>query len=189
VKSLAGRAILAVLCALTLSGCIDSSSPILSDSRDLFGPKLKLQLFTLRDGFAYDPEQASFNWNGALYVHAGGGLLDISAFSVHSFEAGDYIIQDVPARHPRISEYALLHKIADGVYQVIAIDEEDADEPTRAAYCGKGDKADPSPCRISTREQLFAIARATAARRKDNGGLVLRLPDGTDRPARRKGRH
>jgi len=82
----------------------------------------------------------------------------------------------------------VLHKLAEGVYQVIAIDEADADEPTRAAYCGKGDKTDPSPCRIENRDQLFAFARATAARQKTEGGLVIRLPEDPERPARRKPR-
>jgi hypothetical protein len=145
---------------------------------------LRLQFYSLRKGFAQEPEQANFNWNGALYAHAGGGMKDFSAFSVHSFEAGDYIIQEVPAKRARITEYALLHKIADGAYQVIAIDEDDADEPTRAAYCGKGDKTDSSSCRIETSEQLFAFARATAARQKTDGGLVLRLPDGSEKPER-----
>ncbi len=127
-RSLAIRAAIAALCAVTLTGCIDSADPILTDAQPVFGQRLKLQFFTLRKGFAHDPEQATFNWNGALYAHASGGMRDVSAFSVHPFEAGDYIIQDVPARHPRISEYALLHKIADGVYQVLPIDEADADE-------------------------------------------------------------
>ena len=105
----------------------------------------------------------TFKWNGALYVRRR-RLEDVSAFSVHPFEGGDYIIQRVPANKPRITEYAVLHKIADGVYQVIVIDEDDADEPTRAAFCGKGNKNDPS-CRIKTREQLIAFARATAARK------------------------
>ncbi len=188
-KSLTFRAGLAALCALMLAGCIDSSGPILSDSQDIFGPQLKLQFFSLRKGFARDPSQANFKWNGALYAHAGGGMREVSAFSVHPFEAGDYIIQEVPAKRARITEYALLHKLAEGVFQVIAIDEADADEPTRTAYCGKGDKKDPLSCRIETRDQLFAFARATAARQKDAGGLVIRLPDGSDksdRPVKRR---
>jgi len=184
VKPLIVRATLAAFLALPLSGCIDSSGPILSDSQPVFGPRLKLQFYGLRKGYARDPAQASFNWNGALYAHAGGGMRDVSAFSVHPFEAGDYIIQSVPARRARISEFAILHRLADGVYQVVAIDEADADEPTRAAYCGKGDKTSPSSCRIETREQLFAFARATAARQRDDGGLVIRLPDGAERPQR-----
>ena len=59
-------------------------------------------------------------------------------------------------------------------------------EATRAANCGKGDKAKTSACRIETRDQLLAFARATAASRKNLGGLVLRLPDAPERPARHK---
>ena len=174
-------AALLVFAGLALSGCIDSSGPILSDSQQAFGPRLRVQLYTLRDGHAQEPEQAVFAWNGSLYTHAGGGTRDVSAFSVNPFEGGDYIIQEVPVKRPRVTEYALLHKLADGVYIVWAIDEDDADEPTRAAMCGKGDAKDPSPCRITTRDQLFAFARATAARRKQDGGLALVLPAGDDK--------
>ena len=179
------RAALAALCALSLSGCIDSASPILSDSQPIFGERARFQLYGLRKGIAVDPEQATFAWNGARYAHAGGGMKDVSAFSVHPFEAGDFIIQSVPAKNARITEYAVMHKLVDGVYQVNVIDEDDADEPTRAANCGKGEKND-RPCRIETRDQLFAFARASAARRKDNGGLAIRLPDKPAQPAKRR---
>ena len=179
------RAVLAALCAASLSGCIDSASPILSDSQPVLGQRLRLQLYGLRKGYAVDPEQATFVWNGALYAHAGGGMKDVSAFSVHPFEAGDFIIQTVPAKKASITEYAIMHKLVEGVYQVVVIDEADADEPTRAAYCKKGDKNDHA-CRIETREQLFAFARATAARRKDDGGLAIRLRDEPERPAKRR---
>jgi hypothetical protein len=189
VKSLLTRAALAALCALSLSGCIDSSGPILADSQDVFGPQIKLRLFTLRQGRAHDPELATFRWNGALYSHAGGGMREAAAFSVHPFEAGDFIIQGVSAKRPRITEYALLHRLADGVYMVWAIDEMDADEPTRAAFCGKGDKKDPAACRIETREQLFAFARATTARPHADSGLAVRLPDGPEHVKRAPVRH
>jgi hypothetical protein len=168
-------AALLVIACLGLAACVESSGPILTDSQQAFGPKLRLQLYTLRDGFVRDPEKAAFNWNGGLYERAGGGMRDVSAFSVHPFEGGDMIIQEVPRKRPRIAEYALLHRIADGVYLVQAIDEADADEPTRTALCGKGDAKDPASCRIATREALFAFARATAARHRQDGGLALRL--------------
>ncbi len=174
-------AALAALCALPLAGCIDSSSPILVDAEPVFGPQLRLQVFTLRKGYAHDSQQASYRWNGALYAHAGGGMKDITAFSAHPFEDGDYIIQAVPAGRVAVTDYALLHKVAEGVYQVIPIDEDDADQVTRTSFCKKVDK---SSCRIETREQLFSFARATAAQRKDDGGLAIRLPDGGSRPAR-----
>lgn len=177
---------LLALAALVLSGCIDSSGPILTDSQQAFGPRLRVQLYSLHGGYAHDPEQAVFVWRGGLYARAEGALREVSAFSVHPFEGGDYIIQEVPVKRPRITEYALLHKLADGVYLVRAIDEADADEPTRAAFCGKGDAKDPSSCRIATREQLIAFARATAARGKKDGGLALVLPDGAEQA---KGRY
>lgn len=173
------RAALAALCALPLAGCIDSSSPILADAEPALGQQLRLQLYTLRGGYAHAPLQASYRWNGAIYAHTGGGMKDISGFSLHAFEAGDYIIQTVSTKRIGITEYAILHRLADGVYQVNAINEDDADAATRNAYCRKAEK---SACRIETREQLFAFARATAAQRKDDGGLVIRLPDGGDRP-------
>jgi len=173
-------AALLVFACLGLASCVDSSGPILTDSQQAFGPKLRVQLYTLRDGFAQEPERAAFAWNGTLYEHAGGGMREVSGFSVHPFEGGDMIIQEVPRKRPRIAEYALLHRIADGVYLVQAIDEADADEPTRAAMCGKGDAKDPASCRIATRDQLFAFARATAALRKPDGGLALLLPSKTE---------
>ena len=169
--------VVAALCALSLSACVDSAGPILADSQPILGPKLQLQLYSLRKGYADNPEKATYTWDGKLYVHAGGGMKDVSAFSVHAFEGGDFIVQDVPAKRPHINEYGLMRQLANGVYLVRAIDEDDADEATRAAHCGKADKADPSPCRIKTREQLFAFARATAARRHADGGLAIRLAD------------
>ena len=171
--------------ALSLSGCIKSASPILTDSQPMFGERARFQLFGMRKGIAVDPERVTFAWDGARYAHAGGGMKDVRAFSVHPFEAGIYIIQSVPKKDRGITEYAVMRKLTEGVYQVIVIDEADADEPTRTTYCGKGEKNNWS-CRIETREQLFAFARATAARRKDDGGLVIRLPDKSEQPAKRR---
>jgi hypothetical protein len=83
-----------------------------------------------------------------------------------------------------MTEYAVMRKLTEGVYLVTVIDEADADEQTRAAHCGKGEKNDRS-CRITTREQLFAFARATAARQKNDGGLAIRLRDDEQKPTRR----
>jgi hypothetical protein len=173
VKSSLVRAAFAALCAVALAGCIDSSGPILTDSQPLLGPTLRLQLYTLRKGLVSDPEQTLFTWDGKLSVHAGGGMRDIHAFSVHPFENGDYIVQDVPVKHPEINEYALMRKLTDGVYLLRVIDEDDADAATRAANCGNASKA----CRVATRDQLFALARATAAMHYQDGGLAIRLEE------------
>ena len=173
-KSFLVRAAFVALCGLVLTGCVDSSGQILTDAQPILGPRLNLQLYSLREGHAHDPELASFAWNGKLYVRSGGGMKDVSSFTVHPFEAGDTIIQSSQLRHPQIAEYALMRKLAEGAYQVIAIDEDDADEPTRAAQCKHPGGA---ACRIETREQLFTFARATAAKRKTDGGLAIQLDD------------
>ena len=168
------RAALAALCALALSGCIDSSGPILTDSQPALGPRLNLQLYALRDGHAFNPEQARFAWDGKFYAQSGIGMNDVSRFTVHPFEGGDYIVQALSTRHPEHTEYALMHPLVEGVYQVIAIDEDDADAATRAVNCKHPGGA---ACRIETRGQLFTFARATAAKRNTGGGLAIRLED------------
>jgi len=174
VKRVLVRAAIAALCAGFLAGCVDSVGPILADSQPVLGALLKLQLYSMRKGYAEDPEQASFAWNGKLYAHAGGGMADVRGFSVHPFGGGSYIIQEVPVKRPQLAEYALMRPLADGVYHVVVIDEADADAATRAAHCAK---LPGVACRIATREALFAFARATAARHKDDGGLAIRLAE------------
>jgi folylpolyglutamate synthase/dihydropteroate synthase len=168
------RAIAVVLCALAVSACVDSAAPILTDAKPVFGPTLRVQLFSLRKGTAHDPEQATYAWDGAHYAHAAGGMSDVKAFTAHPFDAGDFIVQSVADEHDRRTEYALMHRLADGVYLVTPVDEDDADAATRAANCREIGKFS---CRVETQAQLFALARASAARRKDSGGLVIRLPD------------
>jgi hypothetical protein len=181
VKSLIVRVMLPALCALALAGCIESAKPILTDSQPLLGQHLRLQFYSLRKGHAYDPEQAEYTWNGAHYAHAGGGMRDITAFSVHPFEGGDYIVQTAPSEPKRATEYALMHVLADGVFQVLPVDEDDVDKAVRAANCSGGDKF---TCRVATRDQLLIFTRATAARHKKDGGIAILLPDETEHPAR-----
>ena len=165
---------LAVLCILS-SGCVDSAGPILRGAQPLFGKDLRLQFYSLRKGFVEEPEEALFKWDGERYAHADGGMADVAAFTVHRLEGRAYIIQSVAAKRPEIVEYAVAHKLAEGVYQVTAVNEDDADGTTRVRYCKR---VNESSCRIETRKQLFAFARATDARQNSEGGLVLRLADG-----------
>jgi hypothetical protein len=174
VKTLVVRALFAALGAMALSGCIDSASPILADAEPVFGKHLRLSVFSLHQGYAREPGQVTFNWNGTRYARASGALRDVATFSAHPFEGGDYIIQSVPVERGSAIEYALLHELANGVYLVLPIDEADADDRTRAGFCKR---TEDSSCRIETREQLFAFAGATAALRKKDGGLVIRLDD------------
>ena len=173
-------AVTAALWALLLSGCVDSAGPILTDARPLFGNDLRLQFYTLRKGFADETEQASFKWDGERYIHVAGGMNDVTAFTVHRLEGRAYIIQSAAAGRPNIIEYAVAHELTEGVYQVTPIDENDAAGTTRVRNC---QRVEDSHCRITTRDQLIAFARATEARQKSEGGLVLRLANSPE-PAR-----
>jgi len=162
----------AIACTLPLAGCINSAAPILTDSQQMFGPQATFQLYSLRNGLATSPEQVTFAWDGKAYVRKSGGLKDVQAFSAHPFEGGDTIIQSIPAKKTGMVEYAVMHELTKGVYQIAVIDEDDADQAARTAGCKHpGGVA----CRIETREQLFTFARATAA--KKNGSLAVRLGD------------
>ncbi len=176
-----GRATAIGLCALSLAGCVDSAAPILSDAKPLLGERLNLQLYSLRSGFAAEPEQVSYVWNGKYYTRTKGAR-SMNDFTVHAFESGDFIIQTVASAGAGKIEYALLHPLTDGVYYVAVIDEADTDQATRSTNC---DQSSKYSCRVTTREQVFAMARATAAHHKDSGGLAIRLADRPEKTRRR----
>ena len=170
---LARMAMVAAL-GLALAGCVSSTEPILSDARPLLGERLRLQLYSLRGGAAGEPERATFNWNGKRYVYVSGNAKGMNDFTLHPFDGG-FIAQSVPRRGKGNVEYALVRKLADGVYQVVAIDEDDADQDKRSEYCTDTRKAS---CLIRSAQALTAFARATAARNKADGGLAIRLGEG-----------
>jgi len=83
-------------------------------------------------------------------------------------------VQSTGARPPRPVEYALARRLADGTYLIVPIDETDADPQTREKFCTKTQDAS---CRITTTEQLFVFARATADKPIEGGGLAVVVPD------------
>jgi hypothetical protein len=171
-------AAVAALSALALGGCIDSTHPILTDATPMLGHRLRLQLYTLSGGHADGPEQAEYVWKGSYYAHVSGGMKDVAGFTVHPFEGGDFIVQTRPNDPSKNIDYALLHPFVAGVYQAVPIDEDDATAAVRKANC-KTSK--DWSCRIQTRDQLWTLARATAAKPKDRGGLAIRLPANKER--------
>ena len=171
----------AILCALALSGCVDSSAPLLSDAQPVFGEQVRLQFYSLRKGTADEPEQATYKWDRGAYQRTSGGMTDIGSFSIHPLARDTFVVQSAAVKRPGMFEYAVARRLVEGVYQVIAIDEADAGRVTRARFCKH---ASDSSCRIQTRNQLYVFARATAERRRSQGGLVLRLADGVAESSR-----
>jgi hypothetical protein len=159
-----------VLGAFLLGGCVESAAPILAESKPVFGERVRLHLYSLRDGRARQPEIGTFHWTGSRYVVPRWRLNELDAFTFHDFEGNDAIVQSFKAKGERVIEYALARKLADGVYLIVAIDENDADEATRTALCTKGKSFS---CRIESSDQLFTFARATAAKPRQAGGLAV----------------
>ena len=175
------RVAAALLFTWSLSGCVDSSGPLLPDAQPVFGKQLRLQFYLLRKGIADEPEQATYKWDGGAYQRTGGGMTDVGSFSIHPLARDLFVVQSAAVKRSGMFEYAIARKLTDGVYQVIGIDEADAGRLTRARYCKR---SSDSSCRIETRNQLYAFARATAERKRGQGGLVLRLADGVAESSR-----
>jgi hypothetical protein len=164
--------VLAVASLALLTGCIESAEPLLPDARPLLGERLNVQLYALRENAVYDPATANFVWQNGHYARTGGTDTSIHDFTLHAFRGPDLIAQEVHAGAP--VSYAILRKLAEGAYLVFVIDETDADKATRKRFCSK---RPGSGCTVTTRQAVLAFARASAAKRRSVGGLVLLLAE------------
>jgi hypothetical protein len=162
------------LLAATLAGCIRSNAPILTDAKPVLGQQGQIHSYVLHDGGAHDPVVLNFRWNGSRYLVRGRseGIRD---FTAYPYEGRDLIVQSTSARPPHHTEYGLARRLAEGVYLMMAIDETDADDATRAKFCTKTKE---TSCGVTTPEQLFVFARATAAKLPERAGLAVIVPTG-----------
>jgi hypothetical protein len=163
---------LAVLAAVTLSGCISSPAPILTDAGSILGDGGQMHLFGSGSGGLRDHKVVSFRWKGGRYVLSGNPI-GIRDFTAHAFEGRDLIVQSTAARAPHPIEYGIARKLADGVYLLLPIDEKDADDTARARFCTRTVNAS---CRVETPEQLFVFAHATAAKEQEGGSVAVIIP-------------
>jgi hypothetical protein len=163
---------ISIVASLALSGCISSTAPILGDANALLGERGQIHIFNARETGPGAHSVATFRWAGGRYVLSGRSI-GVSDFTVHAYEGRDLIVQSRSARAPHPTEYALARKLANGVYMVQPISEDDADESARQRFCEKTPNAS---CRITTPEQLFVFARATADKELENGGIAVIVP-------------
>jgi hypothetical protein len=159
---------LALASLALLTGCISAERPILTDGQPLLGKEPRLRFYVLRDGTVREPSVVTFRWQDGRYVPVGGNAKDIGPFTLHVFEGSDLIVQSMRAGKP--VEYGIARKLADGVYLLAAVDESDADAATQNKFC---EKAATVACRVTSREAVLALARATAAKPHAGGGLAL----------------
>lgn len=166
------RVAIGALGIVTISGCIESKKPVLDGAKPAIGESGKLHVFTLSEGTAREPGVASYRWTGTNYTMSMPSEKD-SEFTAHPLSDRDWIIQAGSANKGAFA-YSVARKLADSVYLIAYIDRDHVDETTRKTLCVEQTRI---TCRIETREQLLAFARATAARTGDSGGLVVIVPD------------
>jgi hypothetical protein len=161
-----------LLAQLALSGCISAPAPILTDAQAILGDQIEVHLFQGPKGAGRPHTVVTYQWNGSSYLPREPSQ-DFGEFTIHPYEGRDLIVQVRGPRVPQRTEFALARRLAERVYLLSAISEEDADEGMRERFCTKTQDA---ACRISTPEQLFVFARATAAKDEDSGGIAVIVP-------------
>src|SRR5262249_11324946 len=149
-----------------------SPSPLLSDANAILGEQGEIHFFSAPGPEPREHSVMMFEWSGSRYVFSGRSG-SISDFTAHPFEGRDLIVQSTAARAPRLTEYVTARRLADGVYMVLPISEDDVDDATRERFCTKTQDAS---CRITTPEQLFVFAKATAAKDDESGGIAVIMP-------------
>jgi hypothetical protein len=161
----------ALLPALLLAGCVDSAEPLIGDAQPNFGPQVRVHVYTLGEGGAEGPSIEIFRWKDGAYRAVSRPTFEVAAFAAAPFAGNDLIIQSWSA-NPKIKgfEYAIARKLADNVYMVRVIDEDDADAETRAKLCTVGGS---DSCRITSREALLTLARASAAKSEFKGSIAI----------------
>ncbi len=166
---------LAVLAALAVGGCIDSDAPLLTGTQPVLGPRLRVHVYTLKDGPASGPDIGPFRWDGTQYRVVGRPTMDIASFTLAPYRGDDLIVQARNSR-PQVKgvEYALARKVANDVYLLSEISEENADDATRAKFCTKNQW---SLCWIADRAALMAFVDATAAKPDPKGALAIIVDD------------
>jgi hypothetical protein len=157
---------------MALGGCVTSTAPVLSDAKPVLGERGIIHVFTLSQGGASDPGVVSFQWSGSRYLIRGKPI-GYTDFTAYAYEGRDWIVQGTTQRAPLRVEYGIAHKLAEGVYLLVPVNEDDADPPTREKFCTKTHDAS---CRIATPEQLFVFARASADKPVEGGGLAVVMP-------------
>lgn len=172
------RTMAVLLGFFALAGCIQSKSPILTDAKPLLGENVRFQHYDARDGAARDPDTSEFHWDGTRYIGTAGSSKETVAFNVFRLDERNFIIQNAPAKKDFPIDYALAHKLAEGVYLTFLIEENDADEATRTKFCVE---VQQGTCTVTSLDGVMAFARATAAKPHDAGGLAIRLADDADK--------
>jgi len=166
----------AAAAAFSLSACVESQTPLITDAKPLLGQQFEVHLYEdFVDNKASGVHAAVYQWKDGQYVRANGLVRDAKRFVAAPLDGNDFVIQSTDEQG-KTYLYWIGRRLTPGVYLVFGIDEKDAAEVTRKPICGNDQPE--GLCRLTTRDQLWTMARATAAKPSQNPalGVVLSKP-------------
>ena len=159
--------------ALSLSACVESQTPLITDAQPLLGSQFEVHLYEdFIDNKASDAHSSFYQWKDGQYVRGNSLARDAKRFVAQPLAANDFVIQSSDESSKRYV-YWIGRKLSPGVYLIFGINEMDADDATRKAICG-AQEAD-GICRVNTQDKLITMARATAAKSPRNAALAVVL--------------
>jgi hypothetical protein len=152
----------AAAAALSLSACVESQKPLLTDAKPTLGQQFEIHLYeTFVDGKASNFHSTSYSWKDGKYVRASELAQDVARFVSQPLEQNDVLIEGI-GENESLFNYWIGRKLVDGVYLIFPVSEDDSDAATRDAACAKDQPK--GVCLIGTYDQLVTLARATAAK-------------------------
>lgn len=161
--------------ALALSGCIQSPVSLITDAKPLVGEVFEAHFYqNFVEGKAESVHKAVYHWKDGRYMRVGGPANGVQSFVATPLDGADFVIE---GRGESDGNYAywMARKIVDGVYLIVPINEDDADEITRTKSCSQS--ALTGFCVVKGREELMTFAKAVASKPMHNptlGVLILR---------------
>ena len=165
----------AAIAALFLSACVQSQTPLITDAQPLLGQQFEVHLYEdFVENKASGMHAAVYQWKDGQYVRAGGLAQDARRFVAQLLAGNDFVIQSSDDAG-RVYLYWIGRRLSPGVYLIFGVDETAADDATRKSVCG--DRSEVI-CWVTNRDQIFRLARATAANPPRNPalGVVLSRP-------------
>jgi hypothetical protein len=147
---------------LSLSACVESQVPLLTDTQPLIGHQFQVHLYeNFVDGKALDFHTSIYRWKDGRYVRASGLARDVTSFVVKLLEGNDFIIQGTN-ESKNLFNYWIGRRLIYGVYLIFPLDETDVDVAIRNAVCAKDQPG--GVCMVQTYDHLITLARGTAAK-------------------------
>lgn len=176
-RAVFGKFAVAFIAALSLSACVQSQAPLVTDAQPLLGQQFEVHLYeNFVENKASYFHSSVYRWKDGEYHRATGLARDATRFVAQSLAGNDFVIQSTD-QDGKLFHYWLGRKLSAGVYLIVPLEEKDADEATRKAICGAD--LPEGICRVTTRDQLLILARATAAKPARNPalGVVMSRPN------------